>query len=767
VGLVEGFIHPLLAWGAALAAVPLLIHLLNRRRHRPLSWAAMRFVQAAYRKTRRRVQLENLLLLFLRMAAVALLALALARPFTGRESPLAPLTERRRDVVLLLDGSASTGFRETVESVHEAILERARDLLGELDGTRGDRVRLLHAAGAVRQLSASSPEDALAALSTLAAPRDERLDLEGALAELLVLAQEDAGTSGRSALEVRLLTDLQRNTFLPAFLGPAEGAAAEPAASALVAGNPAGGMAGILDRLSELGVELLVEDLGPGTRVPANTGVEALEPLADILGPGLPVEIGVRVRNFGAGGRSGLRVALSVDGVRQPSQKIDLAAGSSAQVVFPVVFKEAGFHALVAELEGDRLAVDDARASVVFVPRTLSVLLVDGDPHDEIERDEVGYLRALLEPPDDGGLIAAPGGRYSPFACEVITASAFGPEVELASFDALVLANPSSLSAQAVERLEAWVARGGALLVTLGDRSSDPSALSGLNARLWRADGSGLLPARLAGHVAVGSRRSACFRAAWFEDTHPALSFFADERWRAYLTEIPVYEFVACEVTGEPGASGTRVLARLDDEQRSPLLLERTYDRGRVFLWTTSIDKDWNRFPDTPATMIPLVHELLRYAGTGRVPVRNAPVGATLELEQDSFPRGAMVVRPDGSRRPLDGEPSELTEGLWRLPAVGPADSAGLWRVESESPVPLHFAIQLDPAEGALERVAPEELEASHRAWRLQRPDSGEESEREEPERGELWRWLAGTTLLTLILETLWAAWIGRGRRLS
>ena len=67
----DGFVHPGLVIGAALAAVPLLIHLLNRQRFKPLSWAAMRFVEAAWRKTRRRARLENLLLLLLRMAAIA------------------------------------------------------------------------------------------------------------------------------------------------------------------------------------------------------------------------------------------------------------------------------------------------------------------------------------------------------------------------------------------------------------------------------------------------------------------------------------------------------------------------------------------------------------------------------------------------------------------------------------------------------------------------------------------------------------------------
>src|SRR5690349_10601283 len=92
---ISGFVNPALVAGLAAAALPLLIHLLNRQRHKPVRWAAMRFVLAAYRKTRRRVELENLLLLLLRMGAVALLALALARPFTGRDSPLASLTDRK------------------------------------------------------------------------------------------------------------------------------------------------------------------------------------------------------------------------------------------------------------------------------------------------------------------------------------------------------------------------------------------------------------------------------------------------------------------------------------------------------------------------------------------------------------------------------------------------------------------------------------------------------------------------------------------------
>lgn len=751
-GIFEGFLHPFLLWGTALAAVPLIIHILNRRRHKPLAWGAMRFVLAAHKRTRRRVQLENWLLLFLRMAAVAALAFAIARPFIGKESPLAPLTERRRDLVLILDSSASTGYRD-VESVHETQLARARTILAELDGTRGDRVRLLLAAQGVQLLASHAPDDALAALSTVGPPRDEPLDLAVLLAEVVELAREDAGQSGRSALEVRLLTDLQRNTFVPPVATADTDADAAPAP-----------LREALDRLRELEVPVWVEDLGAPSPRPANVGIESLSPLDGVVGAGLASEIAVRVRNFGPAGRAGVRVALTVDGQRQPSQELDLGPGASVQGVFSVVFERPGFHALVAEIAGDRLAVDDQRAAVVYVPAPLRVLLVNGAPSDDLARDEVGVLRAALEPPDDDALVRSPAGIYAPFLCTEVPAAAFGtPEAEPSAFDVVVLANVASLSAQVVEKLEPWVARGGCLWMTLGDRASDPSALDNLNARLWRADDSGLLPARLARHVAVASRYGSYFRAATFQEDHPALAFFADERWKPYLTELPIYEFVAAEPL-----AGARVLAALDDAERSPLLVERAYERGKVFLWTSSIDADWNVFPQSPATLIPLVHELLRYGGTQQVPARETGVGGSLELELASFPRAAALVRPDGARAPLDLEPREVLQGVWRLGPIGPLERAGLWRVETEGALPIPLACQLEPAEGDLERILPEELEALHPSWKAFRAGADDGGQDEDPlERGELWRWLAAAALALLVAETLWAAWIGRGRRLA
>src|SRR5437764_9984736 len=68
----ESFASPALLWGLALAAVPLIIHLLNKRKHREMNWAAMRFLLEAVRKNSRRLRIEQLILLAVRTLLLVL-----------------------------------------------------------------------------------------------------------------------------------------------------------------------------------------------------------------------------------------------------------------------------------------------------------------------------------------------------------------------------------------------------------------------------------------------------------------------------------------------------------------------------------------------------------------------------------------------------------------------------------------------------------------------------------------------------------------------
>ena len=756
---IGGFVNPALLAGLGLASVPVIIHLLNRQRHRPMPWAAMRFVLAAYRRTRRRVQLENLLLLLLRVAGVALLAFAISRPFAGDSSPLARLTESRRDLALVIDGSASTGYREGVETAFEREVARAREILRDLDGAHGDRVRLILAGAHPRTLSWSNPTEALSILDTLTAPTDEPLDLAAALSEVLEFAQEGAAGATASAVEIRLLCDLQRRSFL-------QRAEAQPASTPGKAGEvepPRPALYDVLDALSKRGCRVLVEDFGSSEPVPPNLGVSSVASSGPALGPGIPTEIRVEVRNHGASVRRGVRLSLDLDGESRPSQSIDVPARGRAEAVFSLSIQDPGEHVLEARLEGDRLAADDHRFHVITVPPPLRVLLVDGAPAAAIDEDAIGFLRAVLDPPlDDGSAGALTAGH--PFEPREAKPEALSTgEVRIEDFDAIWLANVESLPPAVVESLERTVAAGAALIVSLGDRVTAEA----YDARLWRADGTGLLPAELLRRTAVPSRRDVYFRVRSFDELCPALSFFHDERWKPLFTEIPIYEFFSTRL-----APGARALATLDDPGSSALLVERPFDRGRVFLWTTTIDPSWTRLPESPRTLVPLAHELLRYAARPSGPSRNLAPGEPIQAEAPSFPRVLALSRPDGSRDVLDGVAEELPGGRWRLPMIPGKETerAGLYRIEMDGSTSragsIAFAVCLDPDEGDLERIGADELSSLHPA--LVGVSAGDRGDSDDDpgqlQRGELWRGIAIACLAALVLESLWAAWIGRRR---
>ncbi|MGH7163543.1 MAG: BatA domain-containing protein, partial [Planctomycetota bacterium] len=141
-----GFAHPLLLWGLGLAALPVIIHLLNRRRFKTMEWAAMEFLLKAAVRNRRRIRLENLLLLVLRALLVGLVVLAVARPFTRRGDALADLLGGggSRERIVLLDDSHSMRAGVGNRSSFDAAKDLVKALLARLhDEKSADRVTLL------------------------------------------------------------------------------------------------------------------------------------------------------------------------------------------------------------------------------------------------------------------------------------------------------------------------------------------------------------------------------------------------------------------------------------------------------------------------------------------------------------------------------------------------------------------------------------------------------------------------------------------------
>ena len=737
-----GFLHPALAFGVLAAAVPVIIHLLNRRRHKPMDWAAMRFARLAWKRIRRRSRFENLLLLLLRVAAVALFALALARPLTQDGGLLAGLSQDQREVYVLLDGSASMGYRTDLESLWDRTLEGAREQLESLDGAGGDRVHLYLVGDRVRQLSDRSPGDALAMLTSLEEPLAEGFDLGAALGRVIADMDE---RNVRSAAEIVLYTDVQRANFLRAD------------------GSLAPSLEDALEELAQREAKVVVADVTPTfVRRPENLAVvsfTALDPFGeplDVGGSSAPVlkepEDAVFVAELynSSDLAREVQVALRVDGERRPSQRVLVPARSSEEVELelrlpPSIDGRGAYREIEVVSEADALPIDDTRALIVHAPGAVDVLLINGSPAPEPESDELTYLRAALAPAFDG--------RPAPFAVRESTPGDSELPGLIADATFIWMANVETPSPALATALAERVRGGGTLVISLGDRVSPAIYSQTLDE---------LLPAKLIERRGDPSRRAAFQRARIDTPAHPALAFFDDERFELFFTEVPVFEYLA----SEPVEDAT-VLASLDDAigMGSPLLVERVVGQGKVLLWTTSIDTDWTLFPESPTSLIPLTHELVFDSARGRGPERNLRIGEPLQARFDVFPESASLVQPGGAAQRIDRAAEELPatsaggSSAWDLRAREAVDRPGVWRVSTATQT-ASFAVTMSSAEGRLERLPAEELAGLSPVF-----VTGIEREAVSAARaggGELFRIFLWLALAMLLGESLWSRYLAR-----
>lgn len=104
-------LQPWILFGLPLILLPVLIHFLNRLRYRTMHWGAMMFLLSVSRSSTKFARVRHLLILLMRMLAVAALILALCRPLVGGWLGTA-LTGTPDTIIILLDGSASMETRD-------------------------------------------------------------------------------------------------------------------------------------------------------------------------------------------------------------------------------------------------------------------------------------------------------------------------------------------------------------------------------------------------------------------------------------------------------------------------------------------------------------------------------------------------------------------------------------------------------------------------------------------------------------------------------
>jgi len=752
-----GFLNPLLLWALPLAAVPIIIHLLNKRRFQTVRWAAMEFLLRAMKRNRRRLRMEHFIVLLLRTLAVLFLVFLVTRPqLTG-----GGLLGVRTHHVVLLDDSASMAQRAGTTNVYEQARDQIRTLATNFVDTRsGDLFTLVRAskAGAPdiakQRVGPTLPRLVGEALSTHAVG-DEVMDLAELLeaARRLAEATEEAGRT-----DYYLFTDFRHRDWL----------AGDDTARTEVAAQ--------LEAMDQESEHLVVQPLGSADST--NLAIVDVRRVNRLAVAGVRVTIAIDVVNRGLDTSNPVELAVTVDQTSNVTQTVpELAPGQRISLEIDHTFHAPGHHGIVATLPTDKFPVDDSRSLALEVIDRSRVLIVDGDPGDDPERAESYYIAAALDPGGDA---------VSGIEVRVVDVDNFG-DVVFDEYGLVVLANVAAPDAEIVTRLERYVAAGGGLLVFLGNQVE----IDRYNELLFK-DGQGLIPARVLDVEGDMDRPERFFLAA---PDHPAFAIAPEFFELVFSVQALVFRYMPLEV--DPRFPAT-VLMRLNDAEGAPLGVTRPFgDGGIVGLFGFTADNHWCYWPETSG-FLPFVVETHHYAvkehdlsrmnhsssgslsldldlGLYRPDVAVQAMSGDGEARTFTAVRDEVIDReetPDGNEPPAktqEGQEADAADVGTVLVPMNELRGLGLFEAvltsHGETTESLVFSRNPPPDEGRLQRMTrglfgekyPSEV--ADRVTFLDADSGGVASRAGE---GELWRWLAAALLAGLLLESVLAWRFGR-----
>jgi hypothetical protein len=482
------FLYPLFLFGLAAASLPVLIHLLNRRRLKRIRFPAVRFILLSQKRISRSYRLRHWLLLALRTLAVICLALLLANPIFQTGAGLfaggGPVS-----LVVILDNSLSmtwsgdgNGFKQAKEAAGLLIAnlndgDRAAVIPTNLSGKEAFRLKNQKDV-LLKEIGGSEIADGTANLAV-------------ALSKAYELLNQPAGQK-----EIRVITDMALTGW------------DQFSVAALKQADPS--------------IPLKIIRIG-SKQQPVNGAVKDIRLGGQGVGVNLPLRIEATVVNFGATEIKDLLVQLAIDGQNKEQKLATIPAKGEIVVTFQTRIGQPGAHAGQITVKKDGFAGNAVAHFALDAQDKLRILLVDGDPQTSLVQSETFFLTRALNPA---------GERDSSLFLPTVILPDGLNAANLDGYQVVVLSNLAVLPDGFVTKLQNYLRQGGGLLIFAGDKFSADS----YNQKLAQA-----LPAQLrdkkTGPESGGEKIDK------IDLTHPALQILADSILQESLKTVRVWGY--------------------------------------------------------------------------------------------------------------------------------------------------------------------------------------------------------------------------------
>ncbi|MBI1913255.1 MAG: BatA domain-containing protein [Planctomycetes bacterium] len=548
------FLHLYLLGGLSLVALPVLVHLVTREKPKHLRFPAFRFLAQKYKTNRKKLRLHHLLLLLLRMLLILLLCLALARPRLHSERLTFLSSSQPVAAVLLFDTSSSMEFERGGLTRLEDARRRALELLDELP--EGSKVAVLDSAerGGEFLEGAGVIRESIRKLEIRPANGPVTRLLDRAYAMLAELEKEGDGTTEPPPRYLYIFSDRTRACWDSSDVRNLK----------------------VPDGVSSVFVDV-------GVAEPEDLAIERLvvDPVA--APPGSEVNVVAYVR---ATGKRADRKLICQVGRHVQEQQAQVEAGTARDYTFKYrtapMDSPAGGEALgtgsyqvVVRLEGtDRLPFNNTRfATFVVRPGRKVLVLADAPRADPASPDQ--FFNAVL--------------LSLKYASTVRRVSDLR-SIKLRDYDVVWLFQTDAIDDEGWKKLYSFVDGGGKLALVP----------AGLNKNWDSEEARRLLPARLLSTIETKSSLGVSWK---FDSRNPSTFMASFIRMRNERENVDF-------IKSERQRSARRywkvkplkpeyVIARFDDTEGSPALLERDVGQGKVLLFTTKLGPEREKFPNS------------------------------------------------------------------------------------------------------------------------------------------------------------------------
>ena len=408
-----GFLNSAALFGLFAAAIPLILHLLNRRRRHIVEFSTLRFLKQLEKKEMNRLRLKRLLLLLIRTLIVISIVLSFSRPTIRGYLPGGELST---NAVILLDNSLSMQILNEEMSLFDESTQAVTEILGTFN--KNDRLILLSSVQNERVVSAdikwSSPAN---------------IDLE------------DVNISYRSS---DLKSALQKSIKL---LNNKKSANKELFIISDFQGKSVVNIDNNIDKTTnDLHVYLLKM-----TSNELNYSISRADVISKVLREGSSVRIGIEVRSNSEENNE-VRLELFIEGTRVGQTILNLTSQNAAISNFSVPIKRSGFISGFAELEDDALKADNRRYFNLYIPEQIRVLAIGSE-------NDLFFTAAAIR-------TSLKNGARSEL--KVIIPSEIN-RVHLDDFDVILLSALPEQSDRFAQQLKEYVKIGGGLLLFPGN----------------------------------------------------------------------------------------------------------------------------------------------------------------------------------------------------------------------------------------------------------------------------------------------------------